>query len=184
VRVSVYNSVDLRPGERSPDVPRCTAFIVLLTISTGLFATASAQTLLTTKNVEVSFQNHLLRGAVLRDQEGTNDDFMRRYYLRNSTSLPAGASLAAYSAQFYGFKVEELSAVDLALEGAGTAASLSLFVGAIGNTLGLWEEDKTWLMVGAMSALGAAWGASKVDDPNWRIRLRWEDLDDMSVPDK
>jgi hypothetical protein len=35
-----------------------------------------------------------------------------------------------------------------------------------------------------MSALGAAWGASKVDDPNWRIRLRWEDLDDMSVPDK
>jgi hypothetical protein len=165
-------------------VSRHSSLFVLLIILNGSLTAASAQTLLTTKNVEVSFQNHLLRGAVLRDQAGTGDEFLRRYYLQNNARLSSDASLAAYSAKFYGLEVEELSAVDLALEGAGTAASLSLFVGAIGNTLGLWDEDKTWLMVGAMSALGAAWGASKVDDPKWRIRLRWEDLDDMSAPDK
>ena len=77
----------------------------------------------------------------------------------------------------YGLTIHEMSTTELALEGVGTGASLGLFAGAVANTLGVWDEDTTWFLVGAMSALGAAWGASKADDPKYRIRVQWEPED-------
>ena len=141
---------------------------------------AAAQTLVTTKNVEFSIQNQLLRGAVLRDDYKPSD-FIRDYRIRTDADIPTDY-LAAYTARWYGLEVEELSRAELALEGAGTGATMGMLVGALGQTFGLWDEDKTWLMVGAMSALGAAWGASKVDDPSWRYRLRWEEENQLTVP--
>jgi hypothetical protein len=141
---------------------------------------STAQTLVTTKNVEFSIQNQLLRGAVLRNDYKPSD-FMRDYRITADAEIPTDY-LAAYTARWYGLEVEELSRADLALEGAGTGATMGMLVGALGQTFGLWDEDKTWLMVGAMSALGAAWGASKVDDPSWRYRLRWEEQNQLTVP--
>jgi hypothetical protein len=146
-------------------------------------ALAGAQTLVTSKNIELSLQNQLLRGAVLRDSYKPSD-FLRDYRIRDGVDSPSDQYLAAYSARWYGYRVEELSQLDLALEGLGTGATMGMFVGALGQTLGLWDEDKTWLLVGAMSALGAAWSASKVDDPSWRYRLRWDEDDDLTVPTK
>jgi hypothetical protein len=97
---------------------------------------------------------------------------------------PDGAYLAAYTARWYGYEVEELSAADLALEGVGMGATMGMFLGAVGQSLGFWDEDKTWLMVGAMSAIGAAWTASKVEDPSWRYRLRWDEENSLTVPEK
>jgi len=160
---------------------RISAAVVPLLVMV-LTATAGAQTLVTSKNVEVSIQNHLLRGAVLRS-EYTPSDFLRDYRIASDPEIP-GDYLAAYSARWYGFQVEELSPVDLALEGAGSGATMGMLVGALGQTLGLWDEDKTWLLVGAMSAVGAAWSVSKWDDPTWRYRLRWELENDLTVPTK
>ena len=157
------------------------AMILLPVLLAGVAVPAAAQSLVSTRNVEISFQNQMLRGAVLRDAYKPSD-FLRDYRLSGVSGVPTGSHLAAYSAAWYGYRFEELSRADLALEGMGTGASLGLFFGAVGNTLGFWDEDKAWMMMGAMSAIGAVWGASRVDDPAWRIRLRWDDLDDMSVP--
>jgi hypothetical protein len=148
-----------------------------------VFVTAvHAQTLLTGKNVEVRFQNYLLRGAVLRDYGVYQSEFLRGGVALNDAAAPSDAYLAAYSARFYGLERYERSSPEIALEGMGMGASMGLFVGALGNTLGLWDEDKTWLLVGAMSALGAAWASTKADDPKWRYRFRWEELEPMTVP--
>jgi hypothetical protein len=149
----------------------------------GLPAPAGAQALVTSKNLEISMQNQLLRGAVLKSAYQPSD-FLRDYRITGEIAHPDGAYLAAYTAHWYGYKVEEMSRTELALEGIGTGATMGLFMGAIGQTLGLWDEDKTWMMVGAMSALGAAWGASKVDDPSWRYRLRWDEENRLTVPTK
>ena len=154
------------------------AFVALLVMA--LVASAGAQTLVTSKNVEISIQNHLLRGAMLRS-EYTPSDFLRDYRLASDPEIP-GDYLAAYSARWYGFQVEELSPVDLALEGVGAGATMGMLVGALGQTLGLWDEDETWLLVGAMAAVGAAWSSSKWDDPSWRYRLRWDLENDLTVP--
>jgi len=154
------------------------AIIVTITATSGL---VHAQSLVSTNNIEVSFQNQLLRGAIVRS-DFQPSDFLGDYRVPMAGESHSDAYLAAYTARWYGYQVVEVSQAQLALEGAGMAASLGLFVGAIGNTLGLFEEDKTWMLVGAMSALGAAWGASKIDDPNWRVRLRWDELESMTVP--
>jgi len=144
-------------------------------------ATTVAQTLVTSKNLEISMQNQLLRGAVLRSAYEPSD-FLRDYRIAGKPDEPNGAYLAAYTARWYGYRVEEMSRADLALEGIGTGATMGMFVGALGQTFGLWDEEKTWMLVGAMSALGAAWGASKADDPSWRFRLRWDDQNSLTVP--
>ena len=154
----------------------------VLLLSTVLPAPIGAQSLVTSKNVEFSIQNQLLRGAVLQN-DYTPSDFLRDYRITADADIPADY-LAAYSARWYGLQVEELSRADLALEGAGTGATMGMLVGALGQTFGLWDEERTWIMVGAMSALGAAWSASKVDDPSWRYRLRWEEQNDLTVPTK
>jgi hypothetical protein len=154
----------------------------VLVLSAVFPAPGAGQTLVTSKNVEFSIQNQLLRGAVLRNDYKPSD-FLRDYRITTDAEIPTDY-LAAYTARWYGLEVEELSRADLALEGAGTGATMGMLVGALGQTFGLWDEDKTWLLVGAMSALGAAWGASKVDDPSWRYRLRWEEQNRLTVPTK
>lgn len=148
--------------------------IVTLSFLLGMSSSATAQSLLTTKNVEVRFQNYLLRGALLDDGHGFESGFLRDYYTQPNTGIPAGTYLTTYNAHLYGLETYEMSRVDLALEGVGMGASVGLLAGAVANTIGVWDEDKTWLLVGAMSALGAVWGASKADEPKWRVRVRWE----------
>lgn len=160
---------------------RCRVFLVT-SVLLVLVSPAHTQTLLTGKNVEVRFQNYLLRGAVLRDYGIYQSEFLRDYAVMNEAVPSSDAYLTAYSARFFGLERYELSRTEIALEGAGMGASLGLFVGALGNTAGWWGEDKAWLLVGAMSALGAAWTSTKADDPTWRYRYRWEDLEPMTVP--
>ena len=150
-------------------------FVLLMTL--GLSLPTNAQTVLTTKNVEFRFENYLLRGALLGEDKTLSSDFLREYYTRPDAAVPGGAYLTTHTARMYGLTIHEMSTAELTLEGVGTGASLGLFAGAVANTLGVWDEDTTWFLVGAMSALGAAWGASKADDPKYRIRVQWEPED-------
>lgn len=153
----------------------------LLTIFTATMP--NAQTLVTTKHLEVSMQNQLLRGAILKN-DFKPSDFLRDYRLPAGPEQPNSAYLAAYTARWYGYQVKEMSVTDLALEGVGAGATMGMLVGALGQTFGWWDEDKTWMLVGAMSALGAAYTTSKIDDPSWRFRLQWEDENRLTVPTK
>jgi hypothetical protein len=160
---------------------RVWSIFATLLLAAALPAPAPAQTLIRSSNLEVSIQNQLLRGAIL-SQPFTPSDFLRDYRITEEGQVPSDAYLAVYTARWYGYRVEDLSTIDLALEGVGTGATMGMFLGAVGHALGLWDEDKAWLLVGAMSALGGAWGASKADDPTWRYRLRWDEEVDLTVP--
>jgi hypothetical protein len=143
---------------------------------------AASQTLVNTGNVQVSFENQMLRGAVLREEGLSSSRFLGDYYrFRTEHVAPEGNYLAAYTARFYGIEKYEVSSSELLLTGIGTGAQLGFFAGAIGNMLGWWDEDTSWMMMGAMSALGAVWAGTHLDDPSWRYQYRWED-DPLTVP--
>jgi hypothetical protein len=47
-----------------------------------------------------------------------------------------------------------------------------MFIGAIGNTLGWFDEETTWWMTGSLAALGAAYaGATYEPQPGVKLRL-------------
>jgi hypothetical protein len=56
--------------------------------------------------------------------------------------------------------------------GAGTAATVGMFLGAIGNTLGIFDEQTTWILTGSLAAAGAVAGGVRYEpEPTLRIRL-------------
>jgi hypothetical protein len=157
----------------------------LAVVAVSVILTANAaftQTLIDTRNVQMSFEDQMLRGAVLREGGLTHTRFLGENYRFRGEHLTAdGNYLKAYSARFYGIERYKVSTADLLLTGVGAGAQLGFFAGAIGNMLGLWDEDTSWLLMGAMSALGAAYMGTKLDDPSWRFQFRWEDSP-LTVP--
>ena len=55
----------------------------------------------------------------------------------------------------FGLERIELGRTDTALRGLSMGASAGLFAGAVAGTMGLWDEDTSWAIVGALGALGA-----------------------------
>jgi hypothetical protein len=55
----------------------------------------------------------------------------------------------------------ELTRFDRTLRGIGAGARAGLFVGAMGDAAGLWEEETAWYLVGAATAIGAMLGATR-----------------------
>ena len=158
------------------------AAIAVSMILAGSAVSVAAQTLVDTRNVQISFENQMLRGAILREENQTRTQFLGDYYRFRAKHLPAdGNYLAAYSARFYGIERYEVSSSELLMTGIGAGAQLGFFAGAIGNMLGWWDEDTTWLLTGAMATVGAVWAGTKMDDPSWRIQYRWEDVP-LTVP--
>ncbi len=66
------------------------------------------------------------------------------------------------------------STFEAMLFGAGAGSTLGMFVGAIGNTLGLFDEQTTWAITGAAAAAGALYSTSR-----FKIRVG---PDDWSSP--
>ncbi len=60
--------------------------------------------------------------------------------------------------------------LDAMLFGAGTAGTLAMFVGALGTTLGAFDEDTAWILTGAAAGAGAIYGGSR-----FKVRLAADD---------
>ncbi len=60
-------------------------------------------------------------------------------------------SLSPFTIQSYAPE----STLDAMLFGAGAGSTFGMFLGAIGNTLGWFDEDTTWIITGAAAAAGA-----------------------------
>jgi hypothetical protein len=149
------------------------------------FFTSAAfpQTLLESDHVEVRFESCFLRASLLTDAVARRSTLVRDYSFFHHTGLSAGNYLSAYPARYYGLEKYELSPTMMVLLGAGVGAQAGMFLGAVGNTLGVWNEKTTWAMVGALSAMGAAFFGAKADEPEWRNVYLWED-DHRLVPVK
>lgn len=61
---------------------------------------------------------------------------------------------------------------DAILTGAGAAASLGMFLGAVGTTLGWFDEDTSWAITGAMAAAGAIYAGAKYQ-PLPSLKFNW-----------
>jgi len=60
---------------------------------------------------------------------------------------------------------------DAVITGAGTAGMLGMFIGAVGNTLGWFDEDTSWIVTGSLAAMGAIYGGTTYQE---QPRLRYQ----------
>lgn len=104
------------------------------------------------EGVHYSFADHMLRDRVNAPAQG---------YL--------SISLTMSEMQWYAPPTR----FESMLQGAGTAATLGMFVGAIGTTLGWFGEDTTWAVAGAMAAAGALYGNSRYE-VRPRLGVTWD----------
>lgn len=93
-----------------------------------------------------------------------------RDYLRRNTIAFADEDSPSRAPGFPRMERYELSRSETAFRGLGTGATLGLWAGALGSSFGWWGEDEALLMMGAMSAAGAAWAGTRGDA---RHGLRW-----------
>ena len=118
----------------------------------------------------------LLRDSWMVYNAPTSEYRLENYFLRARHALPANSYLIASPDLIYGLERIELSRTETALRGLSMGASAGLFAGAVAGTMGLWDEDTSWAIVGALGALGAIFGGTRgYEDPSWRVRYRWTD---------
>ncbi|MCZ6767382.1 MAG: hypothetical protein O7D32_10680 [bacterium] len=96
-------------------------------------------------------------------------------YLQRSAAGSAQSSLSLQAGRLYGFERFELSTLDCAIYGAGAATTMGMFLGAVGTTLGLFDEQTAWAIIGASALAGATYGVTvNANDSDYRIRYRWD----------
>ena len=66
---------------------------------------------------------------------------------------------------------------DAVLNGAGSAGTVGMFIGAIGNTLGWFDEETTWWLAGSLATVGAVYAGTRYE-PQPGLRLRWSPSSD------
>lgn len=103
-----------------------------------------------------------------------SENFLRDYLRQVGEASFAGAHLFTFADRLYGLERIDVSTPQLMLEGAGAGATLGMFMGAVGMTTGLFDEDTGWYITGAAAALGAFLnGTIGGDEPHERVRYRW-----------
>lgn len=160
---------------------RLSLSILILISCTLRPAAAQLQPTPFSSRLERQFQRQMVSGFMLPDSHAAVTP-------RSATSIASGSllrggarsvsyfSLTAQPLRFYGLERYELSSFECALQGLDEGLTMGLFVGALGTSTGLFEENSAWYIAGAMTALGAFLGLrSGVKDPTSRIRYRWEE---------
>ena len=86
---------------------------------------------------------------------------LSRYPVVESRTAPTPNYLTFSLSPFTVQPYAPTSYFDAMLFGAGAGGTLGMFVGAIGNTLGLFDEQTTWAITGAAAAAGALYSTSR-----------------------
>jgi len=121
-------------------------------------------------------ERSLLRDSWMVYNAPTSEYRLENYFLRSRQALPANSYLTARPDVIFGLERVELNRTETAMRGFAMGASAGLFAGAVAGTMGLWDEDTSWALIGALGALGAVFGGTKgYEDPSWRIRYRFTD---------
>jgi hypothetical protein len=123
---------------------------VCFVLATFLATARAASDADSTRTGQSSFRMAPLSQGLLLSKYSTHDT------RDNPTPNALTFSLSPFTTQPY----VPQSFFDAALYGAGTAGTLAMFIGAIGNTLGAFDEDTTWIMTGAAAAAGALYSVS------------------------
>jgi hypothetical protein len=123
--------------------------------------------------LQIQMDNYL-RAAALADDGLTPAVTQPRSFRLDGEKAAFNGYLTLYPARFYGIETYEATRAELAIEGLGSGMTMGLFLGALGTTAGLFDEESAWWLAGSMAAMGALFGATYgADDPNRRLRFRW-----------
>jgi hypothetical protein len=96
--------------------------------------------------------------------------------LRLSFTAPGERGPMVASLLSAGPRQVELSRTESTLKGVHLAASTAAFLGAVSASYDLWDEKKTWWMIGGAAAAGALWGSTKgFEDSGWRTTVRFSE---------
>lgn len=94
------------------------------------------------------------------------------FALRDGAGIPSAGYLAVtLNTGMNGWYVPP-TRFDAILTGAGAATSLGMFLGAVGTTLGWFDEDTSWAITGAMAAAGAIYAGTKYQ-PQPSLKFNW-----------
>ena len=95
-----------------------------------------------------------------------------------NTARPLSSYLGVSASRFYGWEKYEISRYQCVLGGADMGMTFGLVAGAAGMSAGAWDEPAAWYVAGAAAVLGAILGDKMLaNDPQFRVRLRWEASD-------
>ncbi len=83
------------------------------------------------------------------------------YLSKQHATVPSPATLTFTISPFTTTQYVPETRFDAMLFGAGAAGTLAMFVGAIGNTIGAFDENTAWIMTGAAAAAGAIYSGSR-----------------------
>lgn len=86
---------------------------------------------------------------------------LSNYLSRTRADVPAPSYLTFTISPFTTAQYVPETRFDAMLFGAGAAGTLAMFVGAIGNTIGAFDENTAWIMTGAAAAAGAIYSGSR-----------------------
>ena len=151
--------------------------LIALFVGVCMSSPAAAQPLLKTDKLELRLQNLLYTEAKrpageIPSGRRVEDVSLQNYFHENAAGSHYDAVLSVTANRLCGFRTYELSRVGCALKGAETGATMGLFIGALGNTTGLWNERSSWFLVGATTALGAILGGTLgAENHAWRIQI-------------
>ena len=94
------------------------------------------------------------------------------YTLRDGVGPPASGYLAVSLGPRGIQWCDPPTHFDAVLMGAGTGTTLGMFFGAVGTTLGWFDEDTSWAITGAMAAAGAIYTGARYE-PRPRLDFKW-----------
>jgi hypothetical protein len=93
-------------------------------------------------------------------------------FLRDRAGGPAAGYMAVMLQPRSSLWYEPPTRLDAMLQGAGAATSMAMFFGAVGTTLGWFDEDTSWAITGAMAAAGALYAGTRYE-PQPKLNFRW-----------
>lgn len=86
-------------------------------------------------------------------------------YSLSVTAVPRTPSLS-------GYEVYRLSRMQCTLKGVGLGATGGFMAGAFGEMAGVWDEETSFAIAGALAIFGALYGGGKADDERWNLQIR------------
>lgn len=160
-------------------------FLISLTLATCCCLSPEGWTQASDESTSLWFRlGHPRPGYALSGAEDARpivppaDNFFHEYLRRSAERAFSGGDLLIYAEHLYGLERYTVSPINVLMEGVGAGATIGLFMGAAGSTVGLWDEKSSWYLVGAAAAVGAFLNARDANDPRKRLRYRWSgDLD-------
>jgi len=139
---------------------------MLLGSSTG----AIAQTESEAAEIEIRLEEPIVVKPARSSAGPLGDKYLTNYLIGRTIGPRKSSLLQMPATTSFHTGHREMTNTELVFQGVGMGATMGSCVGAFGSSFGWWDEDDAYAIAGIMSALGAIWTMSKMDEPEFRYQ--------------